>query len=478
MRFMKNIIELLHQNYIEHPDRIALTDSSRQITYEDLFFEVIKKASYFLDKNIIHQPIIVKVNRSIGSLISFFAILLSNNYYVPVDENIPLEKLNKIINISKAQYYISFIEDELSVTKIDFETSDTVYDFSRFENDFNENNNSYLMFTSGSTGEPKGVIKTHKNIISFVNNFAETFPFLKDERMANQTPFYFDASMKDIFLMLKLGATLFIPEKVTFSLPFETIKYLNENQITYLCWVPSILTMIAKTRTLSYVKPTYLKYVFFVGEVFQPKYLNMWVEALPEVRYFNIYGSTEVMGVALYYEIKGLFNKEVVPTGKPIANNKVYLENEEIVICSEQVAKGYINVDNQKTFRINADNKQELKTGDYATYDEEGNIVFLSRKDFQIKHLGYRIELQEIEASLINIPYISDCCAIYDEQKDIIVLYATLNEELENPKKQILNDAKDKLQFYMMPNKVIILDEMPLNDNGKVDRQKLKQGIN
>ena len=477
MRLMKNIIELLYQNYLSNPEQLALVDTNRKLTYQELYFEVLEKASYLKEKGIVKTPIIVKVNRSLDCLVAFFSILLSSNYYIPVDENIPEEKLDKIINQSGAKYYISFIEDSLTICKLNWQKPHKLMEFSEFCQDFDENNYSYLMFTSGSTGEPKGVIKTHKNIIAFVDNFVETFSFLGKERIANQTPFFFDASAKDIYLSLKLKATLFIPEKVTFSLPFETVKYLNENQITYICWVPSILTMIAKTKTLSYVKPESLKYVFFVGEVFQPKYLNMWIEALPSVRYFNVFGSTEVMGIALFYEIKGFFDKEIIPTGKAIANNDVYLEDGEIIISSEQVAKGYLNDNDNKTFRLSPSGRPELATGDYGTFDEEGNVVFLSRKDYQIKHLGYRIELQEIEASLINLEYIDNCCAIYDEQSDKIILYATLNKELENAQRQILVDAKEKLQFYMIPNKVIILKEMPLNDNGKVDRKKLKQGI-
>ena len=475
MLFMKNIIELLYQNYLSNPEQLALVDTNRMLTYQELYLEVVEKASYINEQGVSNSPILVKVNRSLDSVVAFFAILLSGNYYIPVDENIPEEKLTKIIALSGAKHYVSFMDDSLSICKLNWQKPAKIWEFSEFCKDFDENNYSYLMFTSGSTGEPKGVIKTHKNIIAFVDNFVETFQFLGKERIANQTPFFFDASAKDIYLTLKLGATLFIPEKVTFSLPFETVKYLNENKITYICWVPSILTMIAKTKTLSYVKPESLKYVFFVGEVFQPKYLNMWIEALPEVRYFNVFGSTEVMGVALFFEIKGLFDKEIIPTGKPIKNNDVYLEDGEIIISSEQVAKGYLNGDN-KTFRLSPSGRQELATGDYGTFDEEGNVIFLSRKDYQIKHLGYRIELQEIEASLINLEYIDNCCAIYDEQGDKIILYATLNKELENAQRQILNDAKEKLQFYMVPNKVIILKEMPLNDNGKVDRKKLKQG--
>ena len=322
------------------------------------------------------------------------------------------------------------------------------------------------MFTSGSTGEPKGVLKNHSNVVSFIGNFIKTFPMLGNERVANQTPFFFDASMKDIYLTLALGATLYIPSKIRFSLPTETIKYLVDNKITMIYWVPSILMMIAKTRILNFVKPSDLRYVFFVGEVMQPKYLNMWLDALKNTRFFNTYGSTEIMGVSLYYEIKEHFDGDILPTGKPLANNRVELVDGEIVVTSDQVAVGYLN---KPPFN------GVMHTGDYATYDKDGNIVFASRKDYQIKHLGYRIELQEIEAAITNLEYIDSCAAIYDEVKDQIILFAALNTQIDNPSFTILNDAKAKLQFYMIPNKVIIIDKMPLNNNGKTDRIKLKE---
>ena len=472
---MKNIVELLNINALENKNDLALQDEDGFLTYGELFDLVLQRASFIKDLGLVNSPIIVKVNRSKESIVNFLAVLLSNNHYIPVDEDIPLEKLNKIIKASKAEYVIPTKEDDSGLKVIDFTNGKNVYPFEEFSKDFNEKNYSFIMFTSGSTGDPKGVIKNHKNIISFVENYASTFPFLGQERIANQTPFFFDASAKDIYLSLKLKAALFIPAKTRFSLPLETVKFLNENKITYISWVPSILTMIAKTRTLNYVKPEFLKYVFFVGEVFQPKYLNMWIEALPNVRYFNIYGSTEVMGVSLYYEIKKHFEGESIPTGKALKNNDVYLVDGEIVVNSDQVAVGYLNNNESKTFEY-VNGRNLLHTGDFASYDSEQNIVFSSRKDYQIKHLGYRIELQEIEASLINLDYISQCCAVYDDSSDKIILFVSLNRDIEEPNRKILVDAKEKLQFYMVPNKVIVLNELPLNNNGKLDRLNLKRG--
>ncbi len=473
---MKNIVEYLHSSFLTNKDKIAFSDNNKTLTYGQVFNEVLLKASYLREQGIINSPIIVKVNRSVDSIIAFLSILLSKNYYIPVDEDIPNYKLEQIINLSKAKYFISFKEEELGIKKIIFDNDVNNISFDIFSSSFDMNDIAYIIFTSGSTGEPKGVVKTHKNIISFVDNFVKTFDFLKQERIANQSPFFFDASAKDIYLTLRLSASLYIPDKTVFSLPMESINYLNEHRISMIYWVPSILSMVAKTRTLSFIKPKYLKYVFFVGEVFPPKYLNMWIKELPNIRYFNTYGSTEVSGISLYYEINKEIIEESIPTGKPIHNNAVYLDNGEIIIDSDQVAKGYLNEDKNHSF-IDENNHHILHTGDYAKYDEDGNIIFVSRKDFQIKHLGYRIELQEIEAVINSFDYIDMCCVIFNQEKDLLYAFVSLNQEIDSPVKKILNDSKEKLQFYMVPNKVIVVEQMPLNSNGKIDRQLLKRKV-
>ena len=478
---MKNVFELLLNYYLKKPNDFLFVDSEKEASVKDVFLSSCGIAHSLLRKGIDNSPILVFVDRSMKAIIAFFGIALSHNYYLPLDENIPEEKLEQILKDSHAKAYFSFHGREVpSLSKLDFDSSIKEVlpqnEMNRLLSSTEANSPLYLMFTSGSTGKPKGVLKSHKNILSFVENFSETFPFLENgQRIMNQTPFFFDASSKDIYLTLKYQGTLYIPDKNSFALPQTTIEYLNNNKITMISWVPSALTLIAKLRTLDFMKPEYLKYVFFVGEVFQPKYLNIWLKALPNTRFFNIYGSTELAGVSLAYEVTHEMNEnEPLPTGKPLKNNEVFLDNGEIVISSEQIALGYINDSekNKTTFRETSKGKL-LYTGDYAYLDKDENFVFSTRMDFQIKHLGYRIELQEIDTLLTSLEYIDSCCALYDKEKDKIVLFAVLNQVVENPVKQILSDAKKKLQFYMLPNKVVVLDKMPLNANGKIDRTKL-----
>lgn len=475
--FMKNIVESLFKSALSSPDTSMYVDNEGSITYKEGLNIVKKIACYLSKKEIKNQSILVPVERSKNTLLVFLGIALSGNCYVPVASDVKEERLKDIIDIANIKYTFDFeiakIE-KLSFTNainenIDEEFIETILDNS------DENHPLYIMFTSGSTGKPKGVVKSHKNMISFVENFLETFPLSNNMKLCNQTPFYFDASSKDIYLSLAMQSTLYIPDSSLFVLPNKILQYLVDNEIEMIMWVPSALINIAKIRALNFIKPTKLKYVFFIGEVFPPKYLNMWITALNETKFVNLYGSTETAGAVLYYEIKEKVNEDkMIPTGKTLKNVKVKLDDGEICISSAQVALGYLldSEKNKETFK-EEDGEIYLHTGDYGEYDDNGNIVFKSRKDYQIKHLGYRIELQDIENTLSSLDYIDRCCCLYDKNKDKIILLVSLSSFNDVKESDIINDAKRLLATYMVPSKVNIIEKMPLNSNGKIDRVKL-----
>lgn len=475
---MNNIFELFLLDCETDENRVLFSDNEGDITYKEAKKIIVSIASFLKNKNIVNQPILVPVTRSKKVLLTFFGIAASNNYYVPVSDDVKEDRLNDIISIGKIKYCFNFKNDKLE--NLSFEeaisTSSSREDIQSLMGNYNKNNPLYLMFTSGSTGVPKGVLKSHDNILAFVENFKETFTDIEEHQIiANQTPFYFDASSKDIYLTLGLKGTLYIPSKEVFVLPNKSIEYLNDKHVSMIMWVPSALIMVAKIRVLNFIKPQYLKYVFFIGEVFPSKYLNMWYQALPETKFVNWFGSTETAGACLYYPITRLMNdSEIAPIGKPLKNNKVVLKDGEICISSRQVALCYIGDEEKtkKTFVKDGDDIY-LHTGDYAEYDKDGNIVFKTRKDFQIKHMGYRIELQDIEASVMSLNYISSCCCLYIKEK--IILVAVLNDGEEKKTSEILADLKNILADYMLPNKIVLKDNIPLNANGKIDRVLLKQ---
>lgn len=475
---MKNVFELLESASLTCPERLLFEDVEG-VNYRDALSKVSSVACYLWSKGIRKQRILVNVGRDFSTLLLFFGIALSGNCYVPMDPTYPEQRKKDIVDIGEVAYGFDCPELESLSAKEAFSFPINEADILEMKAAFNAEDPLYLMFTSGSTGKPKGVMKCHRNVLAFVDNFVSTFGLEEGVRICNQTPFSFDASAKDIYLTLKLKGTLYIPDKTKFALPKVIVDYLNEKQVDTILWVPSALTVIAKTRTLNYIKPEYLKRVFFIGEVFPAKYLNMWIAAMPDTHFVNLYGSTEIAGACLYHEVKGELPIDAsLPTGKPLHGNEVKLEDGEICVCSDQVALGYYN-DPEKTastFRVE-DGKRFLHTGDFAEINDDGDIVFHARKDFQIKHMGYRIELQDIEAVMSSLDYVEDCCCLYNQDKGKIVLFVTLNRELENAVTVISNDAREKLPYYMVPNIVRVLPVMPLNANGKIDRNGLKKSL-
>lgn len=479
---MKNIVDYLYKNSEEKEDKIFCVDNFGTFTYKEAVDSVERIATFLHKQNIVNSPIIFNAERNNKSLIILLGIILSGNYFVPVNVDLSEEKIDSIIASSNAKFQI--------ITDNNAHKNLTIFNYDEMLNclpdkgalkeiKINLDDKICTIFTSGSTGKPKGVMKTHRNFASFVENFIETFNFNDDLRIANQAPLFFDASMKDVFLTIALGATIYFPDKTLFSMPLKLIEYLNENKINYVCWVPSALTIIVKLNTFKYLKPTHLQYVMFVGEVFLPKYLNIWLRELPDIMYVNLYGSTEIAGVCLYKIInRELDEQKPIPLGVPIKNNKVYIDGEEILVESDQIALGYINDEakNKEVFEVKNGIKI-LHTGDFGFLNEDGDIVFTSRKDFQIKHMGYRIELQEIDIAVSSLKCINNCAVLYDKRADKIVAFVSLNNTLQSPVKEIITDLKNILPPYMLPNRVEILDDLPLNANGKIDRNKLKQII-
>ena len=269
------------------------------------------------------------------------------------------------------------------------------------------------------------------------------------------------------------------------------IEYLNARRITYLCWVPTALSIVTQLNTFRQILPTTLQTVLFVGEVFPVKQLHKWLTTLPELRYVNLYGSSELAGICCYYEIPRGQLPEQLPMGIPLSNCRVYLHAAggfvtspeqlgEVWVESPALALEYYG-DPEKTAVAfcqetlpDGRTGRVLKTGDLARYDAEGNLVFSSRKDFQIKHMGRRIELGEIEAAADRLPELQRCCCLYNDGKKRIELFCQLSPGLALDGKQIQSLLRGSLSDYMVPTKVHILDEMPFNANGKIDRSRLK----
>ena len=490
-----NVLFYLEEACCRFANKAAIRMNDEQLTFAELAEKSRALGVVIAKKGIKGSPIPVLAERNIYTPVLFFATLYSGNYYIPIDPDMPKNKIHSIFVDSACQIALAAHRSQnINPAFGEFAglmTLDDAGDNTELSLCALEALPLYMVYTSGSTGVPKGVLKNHKAEISFVEAYCRTFDFSENDVIGNQTPFYFDASGKDLYLMLKTGATLDIIPQELFMKPLDLITYLDEHKVTFISWVPSALVVVSKLGVLSIRKPTTLQKVFFVGEVMPIKHLKNWREALPEVQFVNLYGSSEIAGIACYQEVIGaLEDSAILPVGKPLDNCKIYLLNEgqvvtemgktgEIFIVSEALAEGYFNDDvrTQEHFVtrefIGSRPERCFKSGDLAKYNEKGELVFVSRNDFQIKHMGYRIELGDIESTAEQIADVQRACCTYDREKARLTLYCELDKSSDLTKHDIMSKLRGMLSSYMQPNKVVLVENMPLTSNGKIDRRFL-----
>lgn len=498
---MKNILEYIENNLSKFSQKEAFSDENNSVTYD----YVVKAAKAIGTKlaqiNTHNKPIAVYIDKSVESLIAFLGVVYSGNFYVVVDTKMPKDRVNTIFKTLAPVAVLTDNNNLAQAQVLDFNGDIFVY-----ENAINTQCNQaqldviraraidtdplYALFTSGSTGVPKGAVVSHRNAIAYADWVTEAFDITSDTVFGNQTPFYFSMSVLDIFSTIKNAATLHIVPKSYFSFPVKLLEYINEKNVNTIYWVPSALCIVANWKALDYVQVPKLKKVLFAGEVMPTKQLNMLVDKMDEdVMFANLYGPTEVTDICTYYVLnRKIANDESLPIGKACNNCEVLVikddkteaavgEEGELCVRGSIVAMGYYN-NPEKTNEAFVQNPLNTcypetiyKTGDIVKYNEFGELIYISRKDFQIKHMGYRIELGEIETAVSAIEEIKSSACVYDSEKEKIVLIYT-GDGIDN--KFIMDSLKQKLPNYMCPNKIIKLEKMPYNANGKVDRVWLK----
>ncbi|MBQ3486732.1 MAG: amino acid adenylation domain-containing protein [Clostridia bacterium] len=496
---MDNILTYFVQAVRKHPQKKAIADRERGYTFREVQLLAMQTARKILEMGCGCQRIGVFSPHESSTLISFFAVVYSGGCYVPLDPELPAEKLRSILEDADIRLVLGSSDSKSLLANAGSGAQLLVPELQADPEipdlpipDAAKDTPLYMVYTSGSTGKPKGVLKSHGAMRSFIETFAEHFSFTGKEIIGNQTPFFFDASAKDIYLMLKTGATLEVIPRELFMMPPKLIRYLNERRVSYICWVPTALSIVTQLNTFQEVMPETLERVYFVGEAMPVKQLNKWRRALPHIQYVNLYGASEIAGISCWYEVREeLPDTAALPMGKALPNCQIYLVDQgqvirepgrigEIYYASDALALEYFH-DPEKTAACFAIRdlgngpQRTFKTGDLAQYDPNGDLVFAARNDFQIKHMGHRIELGEIESVANGLPEIDRCCCLYHQEKMKITLFCQLSEGTELAGRDVIRLLRPVLTPYMLPGKVIILPQLPLNANGKIDRQKLKQ---
>ena len=496
-----NVTYWLDQTADKLPDKIAFADEKKEITFRELRTQAMALATQMLEKMLFKKPVVIYLEKGVDVLVSFMGAAYSCNFYSPIDIDMPASRVNKILEVLQPALVITTADLKTAFEQYDYqgdylifeEAIDAPVDAQRIDATRGKGIDTdllYVLFTSGSTGVPKGVTINHRSVIDYIDWVTETFDITEEDSFGNQAPFYFDNSILDIYSTIKSGATTYIIPKNLFAQPVPLLEYLKDKKINTIFWVPSALIVVAKLKAFRNVDLSdTLQRVLFCGEVMPNKQLNTWRKFLPDVLYANLYGPTEITDACTYYIVDREFSDdEPLPIGIPMANtdilvlndrNKLVTDDEvgELCVRGTSLSMGYYN-NPEKTKEAFVQNPLNpyvpetiYRTGDLVKYNEYGEIVYLSRKDFQIKHMGHRIELGEIETAVSSLEEIALCCCLYDEKHQKIVLF--IEEELD---KAYINEQISKLvPEYMLPNKVITLEKMPINANGKIDRVKLKE---
>lgn len=502
---MRLVTDYLDNTVERFPNKIAYIDSKRAITFGQLHTEANKIAGELVSNGFFKSPIAIYLEKSVECISSFVGCAYSGNFYTPIDVKMPIERVSKIINTLQPKVIITDSEHKTSIQTVSKNSKIILYEeCQKNAVDFEsvkvvtekiiDSDVLYVLFTSGSTGEPKGVIIPHCSAVDYVDWITDRFCFDENIVIGNQAPLYFDLSIQDVYAPLKSGCTTVLIDERNFTFPAKLMQYLVEMNVNTIVWVPSALCLFANLRALNTKKQLPdLKYVLFCGEVMPNKQLNQWRKAFPSTIFVNMYGPTESCDASTYYVVNRAFeDSESLPIGIPCKNTDILVLNEENRLVTEKdkigelcvrgtsLALGYYK-DFDKTNKsfvqnpLNCEYPEKIyRTGDLVYYNEYGELMYSCRKDFQIKHMGHRIELGEIETAVSSLEGIHENCALYDSTNDKIVLFysgRTINDEI------VLSAVKNLVPHYMVPEKLVSMKTLPHNLNGKIDRALLKKSL-
>jgi len=494
-----NVLAFLENSAAKYPDKIAVKEEARAITYAQLLEQSRKIGSGLSQIITAGTPTGVYMEKGIDALCSFFGIVYAGSFYAMLNTELPAKRLQQMQSIMHARVILTTVDLEEEAARLFPDTvictaealKNCKIDEARLQNVRDhaiDTDPLYINFTSGSTGIPKGIVAAHRSVIDFIDFFTKLFSIEADDVIANQAPFDFDVSVKDIYSTIKAGATLVIVPREFFSAPARLLDYLCESRITTMIWAVSALCLITTFHGLDYKTPETVAKILFSGEVMPYKHLCEWQKHLPDALYVNLYGPTEITCNCTYHILeKGRDYSAGIPIGKHFPNEDVFLlgpDNERITragvigkifVRGTALALGYYNQPekNAAQFIQNPLNTAfpELvySTGDLGTYNEDSDLVFCGRSDNQVKYLGHRIELEEIERSMAAVEGVDRCFCVFDTEKSRLKGYYVGSIE----KNELHAIMRENLPVFMVPGFIRRLDEIPLTKNGKIRKDGL-----
>ena len=503
------------------PDRVAVEDRHRSITYEELDVVSNKLAAILTAAGVRRGDRVgFYLDKSLESVIAVYGIMKAGAAYVPFDPQAPPSRLAYIARNAGIRVLVTGAEKQaqwpslltdgaplehlvvLNASRGEIEAPDVVSVHGRDDVDAFEalspaieqvhHDLAYILYTSGSTGEPKGVMLSHLNALTFVEWTVDEFAVTVEDRLSSHAPFHFDLSVFDLFAAAYAGAAVVLVPAETSVFPIEISRFIERRGITVWYSVPSILSMMTLRGGLKGGEFSKLRTVLFAGEVFPTKYLRRLMELLPHVRFCNLYGPTET-NVCTWYDVPPLDPEqaEPIPIGRAIPNVECYVVREdgtiaprgevgELFVRGSTVMQGYWG-DPERSARGLVPNPFAgpltdllYRTGDLVQEEADGTYRFLGRRDSQVKSRGYRIELGDIEAALYAHPEIVECAvtAVPDELiTNRLKAFVVLRSEVDAS--TLARFLADRIPGYMIPDQFEFMDALPKTSTGKVERRAL-----
>ena len=519
--------QLLGETSRRFADKTAVACAGRSLTYGALEEESNRLAHLLRREGV--RPgdrVGIYLNKSVDTVLGIFAILKAGAAYVPVDPQAPAHRLGLILQNCGTRHLLSTAAKASSamaersdlwgvecviLMEADAAAAPVASSAVRWrrradsanesaappDNPAIETDLAYILYTSGSTGIPKGVMIAHRTALTFIDWAAECFGIGPEDRLSNHAPFHFDLSVFDLFVSVKVGATVhLVPESMAFF-PGDLVRFIEANRITVWYSVPSALTLLVLHAKLAPGRLPDLRAVLFAGEVFPSKYLRALIPALPRARFYNLYGPTET-NVCTFYEVeRPPADDAPIPIGKACANTEVFALNEQhqrvgvgeegiLYARGACIMKGYWGLP-QKTAEAMSEwtdasghSERIYRTGDLVVLGEDGNYRFLGRRDHMVKSRGYRIELGEVETALYSFPGVQEAVVVPvpDEQighrlRASVVLAAGCATSAG----ELAGHCARRIPKYMIPESIDFRDSLPKTSTGKIDRQRLLHEI-
>lgn len=502
MALVCNLVEWLEKSAVRYAGSTAVESSGGKLTFSELREKALHIARtiarHTAGKN---HPVAIYLGKDIPFVYSMLGVLYSGNFYVPCDSRSPLLRTERILKQIGASVIITDTAGYRSLSRMDTGDAPLInlddvsfqqavlpdFDFSGALASVVDTDPAFVLFTSGSTSDPKGVIVSHARVIEYISWAMDYFGVAHSDVLGNQAPFFFTVSVMDVYLSMAAGAKIcLIPENL-FSAPSRLVDYITQHEVTQIFWVPTAYAGVAKSGALSEKPVASLKRALFVGEPMNPAVLNYWLSSQPKTEYYNLYGSTELDMVACYpIRTPHVPEGRTIPVGHPRKNVEIRIADEnggllktgigELIVSGRCLSSGYWNPAKEDGFQEEKSGghlrRRLFRTGDLAEWDSDGNIILHGRRDHQFKRMGYRIEASEIEAAAYASGFLQSACALFDDlTQNLFLIYCAENNSIE---RQLLAFLVRRLPSYMLPSRFVFLEKMPYTQNGKLDRVSLK----